>query len=147
VTVPAVQNIVTMSAVSAESIPLSTLDKEASPHRDTIDDVENDSPQQEQQQQQQQHRQQIAADDTNNGSEQAPAADPPKGPPGPPFSVPDGGLQAWLQVAGGFMLFFNTWYDLSSTGRELVRDANVTQGKSEHLRKYAAINHLLPAPD
>ncbi|KAI1614739.1 major facilitator superfamily domain-containing protein [Exophiala viscosa] len=26
--------------------------------------------------------------------------------PGPP---PNGGLQAWLHVAGGFMLFFNTW--------------------------------------
>ncbi|PSK35087.1 Riboflavin transporter MCH5 [Elsinoe australis] len=25
-------------------------------------------------------------------------------------SIPDGGLQAWLQVAGGFSLFFNTWY-------------------------------------
>lgn len=24
-------------------------------------------------------------------------------------SVPDGGLQAWLQVAGSFALFFNTW--------------------------------------
>ena len=26
--------------------------------------------------------------------------------PGPP---PDGGLIAWLQCLGGFMLFFNTW--------------------------------------
>lgn len=94
-----------MSAVSAESIPLSTIDKEASPHRDTIDDVEDGGSQQ------QQH-QQIAPDDTNNGSEAAPAADPPKGPPGPPFSVPDGGLWAWLQVLGGFMLFFNTWWVL-----------------------------------
>jgi hypothetical protein len=24
-------------------------------------------------------------------------------------SVPNGGLQAWLQVAGAFVLFFNTW--------------------------------------
>jgi hypothetical protein len=24
-------------------------------------------------------------------------------------SVPDGGLRAWLQVAGAFVLFFNTW--------------------------------------
>lgn len=23
--------------------------------------------------------------------------------------VPDGGLRAWLQVAGAFVLFFNTW--------------------------------------
>ena len=26
-----------------------------------------------------------------------------------PSPVPDGGLTAWLQVVGGFMLFFNTW--------------------------------------
>jgi len=41
---------------------------------------------------------------------ETPAAPKPAGPPGPPFSVPDGGLRAWLQVLGGFMLFFNTWY-------------------------------------
>lgn len=36
-----------------------------------------------------------------------PAAPPSPGPgPGPP---PNGGTQAWLQVLGGFMLFFNTW--------------------------------------
>ena len=28
----------------------------------------------------------------------------PPGPPGPPFEVPDGGLTAWLQVLGGFMV-------------------------------------------
>ncbi len=27
--------------------------------------------------------------------------------PGPP---PNGGLQAWMQVAGSFFLFFNSWY-------------------------------------
>jgi hypothetical protein len=41
---------------------------------------------------------------------ETPAAPKPAGPPGPPFSVPDGGVRAWLQVLGGFMLFFNTWY-------------------------------------
>jgi len=32
-------------------------------------------------------------------------------PPPPSFlgTVPNGGLQAWLQVAAGFALFFNTW--------------------------------------
>lgn len=25
--------------------------------------------------------------------------------------VPDGGLVAWLQVAGAFILFFNSWYE------------------------------------
>jgi hypothetical protein len=34
---------------------------------------------------------------------QKPAAGPPGGPP------PNGGLTAWLQVLGGFFLFFNTW--------------------------------------
>ena len=27
----------------------------------------------------------------------------------PKSSVPDGGLQAWLQVTGAFFLWFNTW--------------------------------------
>lgn len=39
---------------------------------------------------------------TPTGESAAPAAWSP-----PP--VPDGGFQAWLQVAGAFMLFFNTW--------------------------------------
>lgn len=25
---------------------------------------------------------------------------------------PNGGLMAWLQVAGSFFLFFNSWYDI-----------------------------------
>lgn len=33
--------------------------------------------------------------------------------PGP---VPNGGLQAWLHVVGGFMLFFNTWGILNAFG-------------------------------
>ncbi|GFF54365.1 hypothetical protein IFM51744_08347 [Aspergillus udagawae] len=33
---------------------------------------------------------------------------PPSAPSGPP-SPPSGGLTAWLQVAAGFVLFFNTW--------------------------------------
>lgn len=31
-------------------------------------------------------------------------------------SIPDGGLQAWLQVLGGFMIFFNTWGLLNTFG-------------------------------
>lgn len=34
---------------------------------------------------------------------QKPAGGPPGGPP------PNGGTTAWLQVLGGFFLFFNTW--------------------------------------
>lgn len=37
--------------------------------------------------------------------DEKPAA-PPSNAPGPP---PNGGLQAWLQVLGSWMLFFNTW--------------------------------------
>ncbi|KAF2690142.1 monocarboxylate permease-like protein, mch4 [Lentithecium fluviatile CBS 122367] len=33
----------------------------------------------------------------------------PPAPTGGPSPPPDGGLMAWLQVAAGFMLFFNTW--------------------------------------
>jgi hypothetical protein len=44
----------------------------------------------------------------------------PAWPPGPPDSPgglpPDGGLKAWLQVAAGFMLFFNTWGLLNTFG-------------------------------
>jgi hypothetical protein len=35
--------------------------------------------------------------------QQKPAGGPPGGPP------PNGGTTAWLQVLGGFFLFFNTW--------------------------------------
>lgn len=38
--------------------------------------------------------------------------------PGPP---PNGGLKAWLQVLGSFMLFFNSWVSLPATEkRELA---------------------------
>ena len=30
-------------------------------------------------------------------------------PPEAPNEIPDGGVKAWLQVAGAFTLFFNTW--------------------------------------
>lgn len=39
----------------------------------------------------------------------APANEPAPPAAWTPPPVPDGGLQAWLQVAGAFMLFFNTW--------------------------------------
>ncbi|WPG98119.1 Hypothetical protein R9X50_00090500 [Acrodontium crateriforme] len=45
-------------------------------------------------------------------AQQSPAAPP--GPPGGP--QPNGGLQAWLQVLGSFMLFFNTWGILNTFG-------------------------------
>lgn len=31
-------------------------------------------------------------------------------PSDPEKEIPDGGLIAWLQVAGGAFLFFNSWY-------------------------------------
>lgn len=38
----------------------------------------------------------------------------PPGPPGGP--PPDGGLTAWLQVAGGYFLFMNTWGIINAYG-------------------------------
>ncbi|KAI6891234.1 hypothetical protein KC318_g13913, partial [Hortaea werneckii] len=44
-----------------------------------------------------------------------PNAKPPQpGPPGGP--PPNGGLTAWLQVVGSWMLFFNTWGILNTFG-------------------------------
>ncbi|KAJ5872924.1 uncharacterized protein N7529_005277 [Penicillium soppii] len=40
----------------------------------------------------------------------------PKGPPPMGSAPPNGGLVAWLHVAGGFMLFFNTWGVLNAFG-------------------------------
>lgn len=34
---------------------------------------------------------------------------------------PDGGIEAWLQVTGGFCLFFNTWGILNTFGVFQVR--------------------------
>jgi hypothetical protein len=45
----------------------------------------------------------AAADAEANIPQQKPAGGPPGGPP------PNGGTKAWLQVLGGFFLFFNTW--------------------------------------
>lgn len=46
-----------------------------------------------------------------NGNEKDVEAAAPPQPPPPNFlgNVPDGGLQAWLQVAAGWSLFCNTW--------------------------------------
>lgn len=33
-------------------------------------------------------------------------------PPAPPIA-PDGGSRAWLQVLGGFIIYFNTWLEAS----------------------------------
>ena len=41
---------------------------------------------------------------------------PPVASPGPP---PNGGTAAWLQVLGGWMLFFNTWGILKSVSARL----------------------------
>jgi MFS family permease len=41
----------------------------------------------------------------------------PTGPPGPPGGPPpDGGVTAWLQVLGGYFLFFNTWGLINAFG-------------------------------
>ena len=56
--------------------------------------------------------------DVESKAAQSPAGIPSSAPTGKPSqghvndlsSVPNGGLRAWLQVAGAFMLFFNSWY-------------------------------------
>lgn len=49
-------------------------------------------------------------DSSNDNKIETPATPEPESvrPAGPP-PPPNGGLTAWLQVAGGFMIFFNTW--------------------------------------
>jgi hypothetical protein len=51
---------------------------------------------------------QLNGDPEKNGSAVQPATESKPQAGGPP-QVPDGGLQAWLQVLGAYMLFFNTW--------------------------------------
>ncbi|EED12119.1 monocarboxylate transporter, putative [Talaromyces stipitatus ATCC 10500] len=56
-----------------------------------------------------------SASDVEQPSEpkiEQPSSKRPTGPPPPP----NGGLIAWLQVVGGFMLFFNTWGILNAFG-------------------------------
>lgn len=47
-------------------------------------------------------------------------APPPKAAPSGPPPGPNGGLHAWLQVAGGFMLFSNTFVSRFSPERPLL---------------------------
>ncbi|KAL4790598.1 major facilitator superfamily domain-containing protein [Aspergillus venezuelensis] len=50
-------------------------------------------------------------------STREPSTEKPRpGPPGGSSPPPNGGLVAWLHVAGGFMLFFNTWGMLNTFG-------------------------------
>ena len=54
----------------------------------------------------------------------------------PMFDVPDGGLTAWLQVAGGFSLFFNTWYVrilIPAMASVRTKTNRNLQGQSEYL--------------
>lgn len=51
---------------------------------------------------------------TGGGNEKAVAADEASEPQGKASlndtsSIPDGGIQAWMQVGGTFFVFFNTW--------------------------------------
>lgn len=64
----------------------------------------------------------ISSDAEKNPGEAPaePEAKPPAGPPGGP--VPNGGLQAWLQVLGSWMLFFNTWGLLNTFGTIFMMD-------------------------
>ncbi|KAL5342267.1 major facilitator superfamily domain-containing protein [Aspergillus crustosus] len=53
---------------------------------------------------------------SDSGAMQEAATESLKPPAGGPSPPPNGGLVAWLHVAGGFMLFFNTWGMLNTFG-------------------------------
>jgi hypothetical protein len=62
-----------------------------------------------------------------NNEKDVEAAAPRAPPPNFLGTVPNGGLQAWLQVVAGFALFFNTW------------------GKQNHITIFYHIRKLIPA--
>jgi hypothetical protein len=55
-----------------------------------------------------------SAQEKDTDVQASPQAKPPPNPTNSP--PPNGGLQAWLHVLGGFMLFFNTWGILNTFG-------------------------------
>jgi MFS family permease len=57
-----------------------------------------------------------AAEEIEKEPPSQPSNPPQSGPPNPHGAIPNGGLQAWLHVVGGFMLFFNTWGILNTFG-------------------------------
>lgn len=67
--------------------------------------------------------------------------------------VPDGGFIAWLQVAGSWLLFFNSWSVLaqlcvaleSSLDEALLTDQHLSQGHHQYIRRLPDIlrNHRL----
>jgi peptidoglycan hydrolase-like protein with peptidoglycan-binding domain len=50
----------------------------------------------------------VRAPQSSDGQAATPTAASPPTSPGP---IPNGGLQAWLQVLGAWILFFNTWLE------------------------------------
>ena len=60
-----------------------------------------------------------------------------KPPPGPPANwlgdIPDGGLQAWIQVLCGWVLFFNTWGILNTFGGMLRKCSRVSQSSTSKI--------------
>ena len=72
-------------------------DKEEKSNDSSLADEENSRPDD--------HEGEHDVEDATEADEKS-AAPPKSNDPGPP---PNGGLKAWLQVLGGFMLFFNTW--------------------------------------
>lgn len=58
--------------------------------------------------------------------------------------TPNGGFRAWLQVAGAFCLYFNTWYSsIISSKQLLVNKISRYQGHHQHVRGFP---DLLPVP-
>ena len=70
--------------------------------------------------------------EANIPQQQKPVGGPPGGPP------PNGGTTAWLQVLGGFFLFFNTWVCIMVLSRESLFDGQCVSC----LPLWALINEL-----
>ena len=69
--------------------------------------------------------------------------------PGPP---PDGGLMAWSQVLGGFMLFFNTWGILKCVQapalfKQQTVESSSTDLVNQHIRRLPDLLRKRPTLD
>lgn len=89
-----------------------------------------------------------ASPSSGEKADAAPAPPPQNAGPSPP---PNGGLAAWLQVLGGFMLFFNTWGILKYASHH--RQPSIPHAETkltippQHLRRLPNLLRKRPALD
>lgn len=72
----------------------------------------------------------VSSPDSTNSShlERKAEESPPQ--PKPADGIPNGGLRAWLQVLGSFMVFLNTWYAFCPLYLELLDCSHRPVGES-----------------